>query len=199
MPFVAYSQDYQLQQWGTNHGTWMSLHTAYSATGASEVAGGSYARLATTWGTAAGGSMALASTPYTFSVPASTTVAFLGFWDLVSGGNFSGMTPLGGASGYAFAAPSSTGVLLAPNSAYAANQPVVVFNTGGSSLPGGLTAGTIYYVITPASDSFSLSASSGGSAIVLSTDGSGLVQAITTEAFAGAGQYVVNSGSWTLV
>jgi hypothetical protein len=199
VPFVAYSQNYQLQQWGTNKGLYMSLHTAYSAAGASEVAGGSYARLATTWGTASGGSMALASTPYTFSVPASTTVAFLGFWDQLTTGNFSGMTALGGGSAYAFAAPSSTGVVLAPNSGYVANQPVVVFNTGGSSLPGGLTAGTIYYVITPASDSFSLSATSGGSAITLSTDGSGLVQAITTEAFVGAGQYVVNSGSWTLV
>jgi hypothetical protein len=196
MPFSTYAADYQLQQWGTNHGTYASLHSAYSSSGANELAGGSYARIAIAWGTASAEAMALSGTPYTFNVPASSTVAWIGFWDALTSGNFQGMLPNGGASPFAFAAPSSTGVLLAPTSAYAANATVVVFPTGGSALPTGLTAGTVYYVKSPSSDSFSLSATSGGAAITLSADGAGIVQAITSEVFSGAGTFAVNSGTW---
>lgn len=69
-----------------------SLHTATpNGSGSNEVAGGSpaYARVAITWGAAAGGSVALSSSP-TFNVPAGTTVAFVGFWTLITGGTFLG-------------------------------------------------------------------------------------------------------------
>lgn len=198
MPLVAYSQNYMLNQWGTNHGTYASLHTAYSATGGSEVSGGSYARVAVTWSSASGGTLNLASTPYTFNVPSSTTIAYVGYWDASSSGNFSGMTPLGGASAYAWSGPSSTNILLAPGSSYSANQTVVVFANGGATLPSGLTAGTVYYVISPSSDTFQLSATSGGSAISLTSDGAGIISAITTQTFATSGTYALNSASWSL-
>lgn len=199
MPFVAYSSDYMLQQWSANHGLYASLHSAYSSSGGNELSGGSYARIAVTWGAPSGETINLSGTPYTFNVPASATVAWVGYWDASSGGNFQGMLPNGGAVPYAFAVPSSTGVFLAPNSAYSANQQVVVVPTGGSTLPSGLTTGAIYYVITPSSDTFKLSTTSGGSAVSLSTDGSGVVQSITPEVFGGAGTFAVNSGSWSLV
>ena len=199
MPFVAYSSDYMLNAWASAHGTYASLHSAYSASGANELAGGSYARIAITWGSASAETLNLSGTPYTFNVPASATVAWIGFWDALSGGNFSGMLPNGGAAPYTFSAPAATDILLAPNSAYTANQQVVVVPTGGSTLPSGLVTGTIYYVSAPTTDSFKLSATNGGSAINLTTDGSGIVQAITPEAFGGAGTFAVNSGSWNLV
>ena len=198
MPFVTFSDDYMLDQWGTNHGTYISLHSAYSSTGTNELSGGSYARLAITWGSASGSSKSLTGTPYTLNVPASSTVAFIGFWDAVSSGNFSGMFPNGGASVYTFSAPTSTSTLLAPGSSYSANQTVVVFPTAGSVLPTGLTGGAIYYVKSPSSDSFQLSATNGGSAITLTGDGSGIVQAITAEAYVGAGTFPVSSGSVSL-
>jgi hypothetical protein len=199
MPFVAYSSDYMLSQWATNHGLYASLHSAYSSSGGNELAGGSYARVAVTWGSPSGELLSLSGTPYTFNVPASSTVAWIGYWDASSGGNFHGMIPNGGATPYAFAVPSSTGTFLAPNSAYAAGLTVVAVPTGGSTLPSGLTAGSIYYVISPSSDTFKLSTTSGGSAVSLSTDGSGVVQAITAEVYGGAGTFAVNSGSWSLV
>lgn len=198
MPLVAYSQDYMLNQWGTNHGTYASLHTAYSASGANELSGGSYARIAVTWSSASSGTLNMSGTPYTFNVPSSTTVAFVGYWDASSSGNFSGMTPLGGASAYAFTAPSSTSTFLAPGSSYSANQTVVVFANGGATLPGGLTAGTIYYVISPSGDTFQLSTTSGGSAVSISADGAGVITAISTEAFVSSGTYALNSASWSL-
>src|SRR5512146_276124 len=128
MPLSTAAADYLLDQFGTNKALYGSLHTAYSASGANEVSGGSpaYARQALTWAAAASNSKALSGT-YSFNVPASTTVYFVGFWDALTAGNFAGMAPCGDASAYAFAAPSSTSTLLAPGSAYSANQPVVVF------------------------------------------------------------------------
>lgn len=201
MPLSTADLNYVLDQWGTNKATFMSLHSAYSATGANELAGGSpaYARLAATWASASGGSKALSGTPYTFNAPASSTAAWIGFWDALTSGNFAGMMPAGGASAFAFAAPSSTGILLAPGSAYTANQQVVVMNTGGSSLPSGLSLGTIYFVKSPSSDSFQLSATSGGAAITLTSDGSGMVQAITPEAFGSQGTYQVTAATMSAV
>lgn len=200
MPFVAFSADYMLDQEGTNHGGWLSLHSAYSATGANELTGGSpaYARLAATWSSAASNSKSLSNSP-TFNVPAST-VAFIGIWDAVTSGNFQGMFPnSAGASAYGFSAPSSTSTLLAPGSAYSANQTVVVFPVASSSLPTGLTAGTVYYVKSPSSDSFQLSATSGGTAITLTGDGAGIVQAISVEVFAGQGTFQVSSGTLSII
>jgi hypothetical protein len=199
MTFSTVAADYMLDQLGSNKALWMSLHSAYSATGANELSGGTYARVAVTWSAAASNSKSLSGTPYNLNAPASSTVAFIGFWDAATSGNFQGMFPnAAGASAYGFAAPSSTGVLLAPGSAYAANATVCVFPSAGSALPGGLTAGTVYYVKSPASDSFSLSATSGGSAITLTSDGSGIVQAVTVETFGSAGTFTLNSGSVSL-
>lgn len=72
-----------------------SLHTAYSSTGANEVAGGSpaYARKAITMGAAAA-AVRSSSTQPVFDVPASTTVRWIGLW--TSGGAFRGMYANGG-------------------------------------------------------------------------------------------------------
>ena len=198
MPFSTSAADYQLTQWATNEALYTSLHTAYSASGANELTGGSYARVAITWGSASSNAISLSGTPYTLNVPASTTVAFVGFWTASSGGTFQGMTPLGGATGYGFSAPSSSSTLLAPGTAYSANQTVCVFAPAGTTLPTGISAGVVYYVSAPSSDSFKLSATSGGSAISLSADGSGLVQAITTELFSGAGTYQITAATENL-
>lgn len=200
MPLSTLSADNLLNTWGSTYGKYASLHSAYSATGANELTGGSpaYARLATTWGSAASNAMAISGT-YTWNVPAGSTVAFIGFWDALTSGNFEGMVPLGAGTAFAFAAPSSTDVLLAPGSAYAANATVCVFPTGGSALPAGLSAGVIYFVKSPSGDSFELAATSGGSAINLTADGSGYAQAITAETFASQGTYGLGSSSMSLV
>jgi hypothetical protein len=58
---------------------WMSLHTGDPGnTGANEVSGGTYARVATTWSNAAGSSKV--GTQVTINVPASTTVSYAGLW-----------------------------------------------------------------------------------------------------------------------
>lgn len=184
----------------TNLAAYASLHSAYSATGANELTGGSYARQALTWGTASGGQISLTGT-YTFGpLAASVTVAFVGLWSLASGGtstNFAGMGANGGATMYAFTSTTHTGspadTLTAPGSSYTNGTAVVVWSGVGATTPSGLTVGTIYYVIGASGVTFQLSATSGGSAVNLGTSaGSGLIQAITIETFGGSG------GSFTL-
>ena len=67
---------------------YVSLHTGDpGATGASEVAGGSYIRKAASFGAASGGSAAL-DAAVEFSGMPSCTVTHVGFWDAESSGNF---------------------------------------------------------------------------------------------------------------
>lgn len=198
MPLSTAAEDYALDQLGSNNLLYASLHSAYSASGSNEISGGSYARQAATWSAASGGSKSLTTTLPSFSVPASASVEFIGFWTLSSSGTFQGMIPNGGASPYTFAASASNNVFTAPGSAYSNGATVVVFPTAGSTTPGGFTAGTVYYVVSASSDTFKLSASSGGSAITVTADGSGIVQAITPESFGAAGTFSVTSGAITL-
>lgn len=65
--------------------TWVSLHTADpGTTGASEVSGGSYARVQTTWGTPSASSVT--GSQVTINVPASTTITHWAVWTASSSG-----------------------------------------------------------------------------------------------------------------
>lgn len=197
MPLSTVAADYTLDQFGTNKALYGSLHTAYSASGANEVTGGSpaYARQALTWAAAAANSKSLTGT-YTWNVPGSTTVYWVGFYDALTSGNFQGMAAAGNASAFAFTAVSATSILTAPGSGYTSNQMVVVLPTGGSTTPGGLVVGTVYFVKSPSSDTFQLSATSGpGGAVSISADGSGIIQAIVPEPFGSQGTFLLSSGT----
>lgn len=170
--------------------THMSLHSAYSATGANELSGGSYARQATAHDASASGEAVLTATE-AFSVPAAT-VAFIGYWSASSGGTFYGMFPVHSSANppKIFLGESSDDTIKSDAHGFSDTNPVVVF---GDALPSGLTAGTIYYVRDAATDTFKLAATAGGSAIDLTTDGRGIVQRITPEVFASAGTYNVTA------
>ena len=55
----------------------------------------------------------------------------------------------------------------------AAGQLVVVASSGTGTLPGGLAAGTAYYVVDPTADTFKLAATSGGAPLDLTDSGVG--------------------------
>jgi hypothetical protein len=106
------------------------------------------------------------------------------------------MGPNGGAAQFAFACPAATpATFTAPGSSYASGTQVVVFPGAGATLPGGFTAGTIYYVVSASGATFGLSATSGGSAITASAAGSGLVQAVIPEAFGAAGTFTLTTST----
>lgn len=72
----------------------------------------------------------------------------------------------------------SADVLIAPGHPLADNDEVIVLPAEGTSLPSGLSAGTIYYVVSAtASQNFKLSASLGGAAINI---GDGVIRCAKT-------------------
>lgn len=182
---------------------WVSLHTAYSTTGTNELTGGSpaYARqdINTHWSAASSGSKATDGTAFTFNVPTLTTVAFVGLWSASTAGTFAGMGANGGQTQFGFTALASTDVFTAPGSTYSNGDTVVVFPGAGATLPTGVTAGTIYFVVSVSGATFSLSATSGGSAINLTADGAGIVQKIVTETFNAQGTFTLNTDTLTVV
>lgn len=144
----------------------LSLHTAFSLTGANEVTGGSYAKQTITYAAAASRSKATSGN-IDVPVPAGTTVAFIGIWNSTAT-TFRGMFPNGGTE-------RSFQVDLTNNRFYCeghgmVNDQRVVFT--GAALPTGLSAGTAYWVVgTTAGDPdyFQVAATQGGVAIDITT------------------------------
>lgn len=171
----------------------LSLHSAYSATGATEAAGGTppYARLAATFAGAVAGSLSLIGTPLTFNVPIGT-FAWVGLWD--GSAAFQGMLPIGSDTPRPFAADDiSSDILKAPAHGYLANDTLVVWGGAAAVLPSGLVEGTVYYVVSPTTDTLQLAATLGGSALSLSVTGLGYLQRILPQVLAAQGTYVLNA------
>jgi hypothetical protein len=211
MPFTTGADNQSLDALNATFGSYTpvvayaSLHSAYSATGANELSGGSpaYARLALTWSTASGGSKAISGvTGGPFNVPAGQTVAFVGLWSAATSGTFAAMGANGGAAMYAFTAATSGNLFTVPASpapSYTAGQAVVIWGGVGATTPGGFTAGNIYYVASaPTTSTFTLSATSGGSAVTVSAAGSGLIQAITLETFGAQGTFTLTADTLSI-
>lgn len=67
---------------------YVSLHTADpGTTGASEVTGGTYARVAVTWNAASGGSTSNVGA-LSINLPASTTASYFGVWSASTAGTY---------------------------------------------------------------------------------------------------------------
>lgn len=177
----------------------MSLHNAYSVTGANEITGGSYARQTITWSAAASRSKASSGAVPDFSVPAAATVSFLGVWNS-AGTVFRGMWPNGGTErSFQLDVVTNNRVYCEGHGMSDTNR--VVFT--GVTVPTGLTAGTLYYVVgTTAADPdyFQVSLTSGGAAI----DITGLpsadcrVSLCVPEVYSGAGTHRVTAFSTAL-
>jgi len=175
----------------------MSLHTAYSATGASEVTGGTYAKQTITWAAAASRAKA-SSGNIDFAIPAGTTVAWVGVW-ASNGTTFRGMWPNGG-SDYSFQLDVANNKVYAEGIALVDTDRVTFT---GATVPAGLTAGTHYFVTgwTEADpDSFTVSLTSGGAAINITGLPSAdcRVSKVVLEAYTGAGTHRVSAFSVSL-
>ncbi len=189
--FSDASRNLMIAAEGTTH---LSLHNAYSTTGANELTGGSpaYARKAVSYGAASAGAKAQ-SANVTFDVPAAATAQFVGRWTALTGGTFLGMTALGG-SELEFATDTTTDTITAPAHGFADTDKIVFV---GGTPPAGLTEGTVYFVRDSATNTFKVAATSGGAAIDLTGQAAAkcLVSKIVPESYGAQGTYQVNSGS----
>lgn len=76
------------QALATTGWAYVSLHTADpGTTGASEVTGGTYARVAVTWNAASGGQVTN-SGALSINLPASTTASYFGVWSASTAGTY---------------------------------------------------------------------------------------------------------------
>ena len=76
------------QALATTGWSYVSLHTADpGTTGASEVTGGTYARVAATWNTPSSGSVTN-SGALSINLPASTTASYFGVWSASTAGTY---------------------------------------------------------------------------------------------------------------
>jgi hypothetical protein len=165
----------------------VSLHSAYSATGANEASGGSYARQAATYAAAASRARALSGTESFTGLAAAQVVAWIGRWS-TTGPTFLGMDP-NGASPKAFQLDLTNNRVYCEGHGFANGDRVTFY---GGTPPTGITVGAHLYVVGVTAgdpDYFQVSTTEGGAAIdITGQHGAGcVVSPITIETFAGAG------------
>lgn len=198
MPYSTTGKNNMLGGIGATHG---SLHTAVpNDSGSNEVAGGSpaYARKSITLAAAGSGSRSITNNPV-FDIPASTTIFFFGLWDALSGGNFLGWGPVNGGSVKGTATVDAATETFTDYSNGLANDDRITFQAvSGAALPTGLSATTIYFVISVAANTFQVSLTSGGAAVNVTVSGEVVWQKVIPQAYSVQGTYTLNSGAFDL-
>lgn len=168
--------------------------TNYAGT---EATGGSpaYARQAVTWGAASAGQKSN-SGALTFDVPAGS-YGFLLFFNASSGNTntYLGYAPINGSTKGFFSVDTtlSNDQLFSVAHGLADGDRVQLFNVFSESLPTGLAEGTLYYVVSSATNTFKVSATLGGSAVDITAvaGGEGYFQRVVPETFGAQGQITV--------
>lgn len=153
---------------------YLALSTANPAedgSGLTEPSGNGYARKSTAgsdW-TAASGGAAVTANALSFATATGSwgTVTHFALMDANTSGNMLayGMLATSVVEGFALA---SNDTIYAPSHAFSNDNTVQVIS---DSLPAGLTAGTLYYVIGVSGSTFQLSTTLGGSAVNITGDG----------------------------
>lgn len=171
-----------------------------------EATGGSpaYARVAVTWGAAASGQKANTGA-LAIDVP-SGTYAFFTYFNASTGntGNYRGYAPFGGASAlkgfFSVDTTLANDQLFSVGHGMSDGDRVMVFNVFAESLPTGLTEGTVYFVVSSATNTFKVSATSGGAAVDITAagGGEGFWQRVVPETFASQGQVTAAIGALVL-
>lgn len=113
------------------------------------------------------------------------TVIAWGLYDAVTSGNLLQWDFLGAFSWLPFENPTGSNVITVKANGFALNDPVVFTAEYGGTLPslsaGTITGYTINFVGTPATDTAPILQTAGGTAITLSSSGSGMVRKIVQQ------------------
>ena len=129
------------------------------------------------------------------SINGSSTVYWIGGYDALTVGNQESKTP----AGSTFKRPAlveNTGDLITlPAHGLSNGDRVVLDEHNGEGIPTGLAADTFYYVISATTDTFQVSLTDGGAAVVVSANGVVYVQDAIPETFGSAGTYQIAAGA----
>lgn len=168
---------------------------ALTALTPTEVAGGSYARQSITHAAAASG-IKDNNGAITIPIPAGTTVIAVAEYDASSSGNLLAYGGIGSTvKGVGTAAVND--LITSNGHGLVADDRVMVWGVNGESLPTGLSATTLYYVISTGltTNVFSLSTTQGGSAVDITAVGELGFAKTVPETFSSAGNLVFASGA----
>lgn len=169
-----------------------------------EATGGSpaYARQSVAWGAAASGQKSNTGA-ITLDVPAGT-YGFLTYWNASTGNSgtqYRGYAPING-SVKGFGTVDSAGVtadaIQSAAHGLVDNDRVMVFNVFAESLPTGLTEGTVYHVVSAATDTFEVSTTQGGASVNITGQGELFFQKVVPETFGAQGQITIAAGALVL-
>jgi len=176
----------------------ISLHTADPAdTGANEVAGGSYVRQQAAFGPAASGTLSNTANIDFTGMPAVTVVAW-GVNDASTAGTFFQTGWLSTVSGLGVVRSGD----LAGNDIQSSVHGLttddrVVFEViEGLTIPAGITAGTLYFVLAAGltTDAFNISLTSGGAEIDITAAGSCIWRKVTPKVVNGGDTFRIAAG-----
>jgi len=179
----------------------ISLHSADPGdTGANELTGGGYARQQVAFGAAAAGTLSNTGA-ITWSVPAGNVVAWSAN-DASTAGTFYQSGWFQPSSGKVVdlavvrTADATANDIQSQTHGLAADDRVVFEVIEGLTVPAGLTAGTIYFVIATGltTDAFRVATTSGGAAIDITGNGSAIWRKVLVTNFSGAGSFQVAAG-----
>lgn len=163
--------------------------------GVTEVAGGSYARQAVSWNAAAAGvrdNTAQLSIP----IPAGTTVQVASIHDALTVGNLEAWLQIGSTLRGVGTVITIAGDLISSNGhGLADTNRVFVTPVAGESLPAGLSATTLYFVVSATTDSFGLSLTSGGALVNITGLGDLAWFRTIPETFSNAGNLIIAAGA----
>jgi hypothetical protein len=171
-----------------------------------EATGGSpaYARQAVTWGAAAAAAKANTGA-LTFDVAAGT-YGFFGLFNAATGNtnNYRGYIPFGGASVvrgfYSTDTTLTNDQLFSVAHGLADNDRVQLRPVYSEAIGTGLTAGSIYFVVNSATNTFKVSTTQGGAAVDITAlgGGEGYFEKVVPEIFGAQGQITVAIGALSL-
>jgi hypothetical protein len=176
---------------------WISLHSLDPAdTGASELTGGSYARQQVAFGAAAAGTLSNTGA-ITWSVPAGDVVAW-GAWDASTVGNCYqvGWFSIVAGLGLVRTADATANDVQSVAHGLVANDRVAFEVIEQLTVPAGLTAGTLYYVISTGltTDAFRVSTTLAGAAVDITGNGSAIWRKVVVTNFSSPGTFQVAAG-----
>jgi hypothetical protein len=173
--------------------------TVPDGSGATEISGGSYARVAVSLA-AASSRTRVTSADMNHNIPAGTDVVGYTFWNALTAGTYLGWTPVGPASpvrgvGTVDATGVSANTVASSGHGLAVDMRVVLFSVGAESLPAGLSGTVVYWVKAVTADTFTLSTTQGGAAVDITGQGELAFQQCSPERFVNAGVLNTPAGS----
>ena len=176
---------------------WLSLHSADPGeTGTNEVTGGSYGRQQVAM-TVTGNTVTNDAIESFSGMPAGDVVGW-GIWDASVAGNcfWTGWFSTVGRVGVVDAAGITSNDIISPAHGVVADDRIVLEAIEGETTPTGITAGTLYYVLSAGltTDTFNLSATSGGAEVDISAKGVGLFRKVTVTTLGAGNTFQVAAG-----